>query len=92
MPLQKPGRKPGSFFFSDWVLLATLSLPAFALHTFLELADADDPLIRTTVGARRTFFEHRRALTTYLPFESWTRLMDFMMRALEIGPPAVVKS
>ena len=72
-------------------MLATLNLPAFALHTFLELADADDQLIRTTV-ARRTFFGHRRALTTYLPFESWTRLMDFMMRALEIGPPAVVKS
>jgi hypothetical protein len=31
-------------------LLATMSLPAFALHTFLELADADDQLIRTTVG------------------------------------------
>lgn len=73
-------------------MLATLNLPAFALHTFLELADADDQLIRTTVGARRTFFGHRRALTTYLPFESWTRLMDFMMRALEIGPHAVVKS
>ena len=34
-------------------LRATLNLLAFALHTFLELADADYQLIRTTVGARR---------------------------------------
>ncbi len=32
------------------------------------------------------------ALTTYLHFESWERLMDFMMRGLEIGPYAVQKS
>ena len=31
-------------------LLATMNLLAFALHTFLELADADYQLIRTTVG------------------------------------------
>ena len=73
-------------------MLATLNLLAFALHTFLELADADYQLIRTTVGARRTFFEHLRALTTYLHFENWTRLMDFMMRGLEIGPHATAKS
>ena len=73
-------------------LLATMNLLAFALHTFLELADADYQLIRTTVGARRTFFEHLRALTTYLPFENWERLMDFMMRGLEIGPHANTKS
>ena len=73
-------------------LLATLNLLAFALHTFLELADADYQLIRVTVGARRTFFEHLRALTTYLHFENWTRLMDFMMRGLEIGPHAIAKS
>jgi hypothetical protein len=73
-------------------LLATMNLLAFALHTFLELADADYQLIRTTVGARRTFFEHLRALTTYLHFENWERLMDFMMRGLEIGPHALAKS
>jgi len=73
-------------------LLATMNLLAFALHTFLELADGDYQLIRTTVGARRTFFEHLRALTTYLHFENWTRLMDFMMRGLEIGPHAIAKS
>ena len=67
-------------------LLATMNLLAFALRTFLELAGADYQLIRATVGARRTFFEHLRALTTYLHFENWARLLDFMMRGLEIGP------
>jgi hypothetical protein len=69
-----------------------MNLLAFGLHTFLEVADADYQLIRSTVGARRTFFEHLRALTTYLPFENWACRMDFMMRGLEIGPHAVPKS
>ena len=31
-------------------------------------------------------------MLSYLHFESWTRLLDFMMRGLEIGPPAAAKS
>ena len=73
-------------------LLATLNLLAFARHTLLELTDADYQLIRGKVGARRTFFEPLRALTTYLHCENWTRLLDFMRRGLEIGPPAIAKS
>jgi len=73
-------------------LLMTMNLLAFAFHTLLELTDPSYQLIRAAVGARRKFFQHLEALTTYLPFESWERLMDFMMRALEIGPYAVQKS
>jgi hypothetical protein len=73
-------------------LLATMNLLAFGLHTLLELTDDNYRLIRATVGARRRFFQHLEALTTYLHFESWERLMDFMMRGLEIGPYAVQKS
>jgi hypothetical protein len=73
-------------------LLATMNLLAFGLHTLLELVDGSYRLIRTTVGARRRFFQHLEALTSYLYFESWERLMDFMMRGLEIGPYAVQKS
>jgi len=73
-------------------LLATMNLLAFGLHTLLELDDASYRLIRATLGARRTFFEHVRTLTSYLHFESWERLMDFMMGGLEIGPYAVQKS
>ena len=73
-------------------LLMTMNLLAFGLHTLLELADGSYRLIRATVGARRRFFQHIQALTTYLHFETWERLMDFMMRGLEIGPYAVQKS
>ena len=73
-------------------LLMTMNLLAFALHTLLELTDASYRLIRTAVGARRKFFDHIQALTTYLYFETWERLMDFMMRGLEIGPYAVQKA
>jgi hypothetical protein len=73
-------------------LLMTMNLLAFGLHTLLELADEDYRLVRAAVGARRRFFQHIEALTTYLHFESWGRLMDFMMRGLEIGPYAVQKS
>ena len=73
-------------------VLATLNLLAFGLHTLLELVDGSCRLIRATVGARRRFFQHLEALTTYLHFESWERLMEFMMRGLEIGPYAVQKN
>jgi hypothetical protein len=72
-------------------LLMTMNLLAFGLHTLLELTDASYRLIRVTVGPRRTFFQHLQALTTYLHFETWERLMDFMMQGLEIGPYAVQK-
>ncbi len=67
-------------------LLVTLNLLAFGLHTLLELADESYRLIRAALGARRRFFAHLEALTSYLHFESWERLMDFMMQGLEIGP------
>jgi hypothetical protein len=73
-------------------LLMTMNLLAFGLHTLLELADESYRLIRATVGARRRFFQHIEALTTYVHFQSWERLMDFMMQGLEIGPYTVQKS
>jgi hypothetical protein len=73
-------------------LLMTMNLLAFGFHTLLQLADESYRLIRTTVGARRRFFQHIEALTTYLHFKSWERLMDFMMQGLEIGPYAIQKS
>ena len=73
-------------------LLATMNLLAFGLHTLLELTEESYRLIRAAVGARRKFFQHLEALTTYGCFETWERLMDFMMHGLEIGPYAVQKS
>jgi len=73
-------------------LLVTMNLLAFGLHTFLEWGDENYRLIRAKLGARRTFFQDLQALTTYWHFETWTALMEFMMRGLEIGPYAVPKS
>jgi hypothetical protein len=73
-------------------LLVTMNLLAFGLHTLLELSDESYQQIRATLGRRQRFFQHLEALTSYLHFESWERLMDFMMKGLEIGPYAVQKS
>ena len=73
-------------------LLLAMNILAFALHTLLEVTDESYQLIRGAVGARQKFFRHLEALTTYLYFETWDRLMDFMMRGLEIGPYAAPKS
>jgi hypothetical protein len=72
-------------------LLLTMNLLAFALHTFLDVADASYQLIRAAVGARRKFFQHFEAVTAYWFFESWEQLMDFMMRGQEVGPYAAPK-
>ena len=69
-----------------------MNILAFGLHTLLELSDESYRLIRQAVGARRRFFQHLEALTSYLHFESWVALMDFMMKGLEIGPYAAQKS
>jgi hypothetical protein len=66
-------------------LLATMNILAFLFHSFLDLHDEGFRLIRKKLVARKTFFEHVRALTYYLCFESWEGLMDFMMKGLEIG-------
>ncbi len=60
--------------------------------TLLELTDGNYRLVRSAVGARRKFFEHIRTLTTYLHFESWDHLMDFLLRGLEIGPYASLRN
>ncbi len=73
-------------------LLATMNLLAFGLHTLLEFTDGNYRLVRSAVGARRKFFEHIRTLTTYLHFESWDHLMDFLLRGLEIGPYASLRN
>jgi len=67
-------------------LLAAMNMLALLTHIFLAYCDEAYRLIRLTLRARKTFFEHIRALTFYIPFSSWDALMDFMMRGLEIGP------
>jgi hypothetical protein len=62
-----------------------MTLLAFGLHTLLEITDESYRLLRAKIGARRTFFDHIRTLTTYLDFANWSHRMDFMMKGLKIG-------
>lgn len=68
-------------------LLASLMLLAFLAHTVLDLLDQPYRAIRQHLPSRRTFFEHLRALTLYMPFTSWDHLFDFMLEALQPAQP-----
>jgi len=68
-------------------LLTTLNLLAFLFHTVLGMSDAKYQLIRQKLPTRKTFFDDIRALTRYLCFESWHRLLEFMLRGLELEAP-----
>lgn len=69
--------------------LATLNILAFLFHGFLTFCDEAYRMIREKLPTRQTFFDHVRALTTYIYFPSWEAMMDFMIRRLEIGPYAI---
>jgi hypothetical protein len=67
-------------------LLVALNILAFLLHTLLDANDGAYRTVRAALPTRKTFFEHLRALTTYICFPSWSAMLDFMMRGLEVGP------
>ena len=60
-------------------VLLTLNLLAFLFHLVLEEADHK---------SHQAFFQDLQALTRYLVFESWERLLDFMSQGLELVMPA----
>ena len=64
-------------------LLATLNILAFAVHTLLEFFDEKYQELRTALSSRQKFFEHIRALTVYLCFNSWDHLLSFMLQGLK---------
>lgn len=68
-------------------LFATMILLAFLVHTTLDWIDAPYRAIRDMLPSRRTFFEHIRALTQYIPFDNWNHLMRFMFDGLTAKPP-----
>ena len=68
-------------------VLATLNLLACLFHTVLGMSDAKYQLIRQKLPTRKTFFDDIRALTRYMCFGSWDKLLDFMMQGLEIETP-----
>lgn len=68
-------------------LLATMNLLAFLMHTTLGMLDKVYAKVRDLLPSRRTFFEHFRALTQYLLFDSWDHLLNFMLQGLSQSAP-----
>jgi hypothetical protein len=60
-------------------LLATLIMLAYLLHTLLDLMDDKFCLLRQILPSRKRLFDDMKALTTYLCFDSWEHLLDFML-------------
>ena len=67
--------------------LLCLNLLSFLFHTVLEIFDNKYRLIRETLPRRKDFFNDIRALTTYICFDGWNQLLDFMIRGLELPNP-----
>jgi len=63
-------------------LLLTLNLLAFLFHTVLNIMDDKYKLLREKLPTRKIFFEHIKALTTYMFFDNWDTLLQFMIDGL----------
>ncbi|MDA8382526.1 MAG: ISNCY family transposase [Betaproteobacteria bacterium] len=68
-------------------LLATMNFIAFLLHTVQELAHVKYRLLRENLPSRKAFFQSIQALTTFMCFDSFEALLDFMLAGLEIDVP-----
>lgn len=67
--------------------LLSLNLVAFLFHTVLEMFDARYRLIRESLPRRKDFYNDIRALTRYICFDSWNKLLIFMLKGLELEDP-----
>jgi hypothetical protein len=77
----------GQQFLSN--VLLSLLLLAFLCHTTLALSCTTYQAVRRELGARHTFFDDLRALTRYLYFPSWQRLLTFMYHQLDLPEEAI---
>lgn len=67
--------------------LLSLNILAFLFHTVLELNDKRYQLLRQTLSSRVAFFDSLRTLTTFILFDNWQHLMEFMMHGLNVSLP-----
>ncbi|MGH9856929.1 MAG: ISNCY family transposase [Acidobacteriota bacterium] len=70
------------------MLLLSLNLLAFLIHTALHLTDPIYAQLRHELRVRKTFFNDLRALTRYLLFDNWSHLLNFMFTQLELDQRA----
>ena len=67
--------------------LLSLNILSFLCHTMMDLCDKRYKLIRKSLPTRRKFFADIEALTTYMYFDDWNKLMIFMIKGLELEDP-----
>ena len=67
-------------------LFASLIILAFLTHTVLEWMDDKYQLLRQKLPSRQRLFNDIRTLTSYLCFQSWDALMDFMLNSFKPSP------
>ena len=67
--------------------LLSLNLLSFLFHTILECFDQRYVLLRKTLPRRKDFFHHIKCLTYYICFSSWTDMLIFMIKGLELEDP-----
>jgi hypothetical protein len=60
------------------LVLLTLNLLAFLLHTLLDCLASQYQQLRRAVGSRQAFFQAWRTLTQYFVFDSWDALFKLM--------------
>lgn len=66
-------------------VLFVLNILAFLVHTVLHLAYEVYRLLRAALVTRKRFFEDIKTLTTYMIFDSWNALFEFMADGLELS-------
>ena len=71
-------------------LLATFIMLAYLLHTLLDLMDDKFCLLRQKLPSRRRLFDDMKALTTYLCFDSWEHLLNFMLDGWSCTPESQI--
>ncbi len=67
--------------------LLNLNILAFLFHTVLQFEDLRYQAVRNALPSRVAFFDGIRILTTYMVFDHWEHLMEFMMEGLELTLP-----
>jgi hypothetical protein len=71
-------------------LLATLIMLAYLLHTLLDIMDDKFCLLRQILPSRKRLFDDMKAITTYLCFDSWEHLLDFMLEGWTNTPKSQI--
>lgn len=64
-------------------ILTSLIILAFTIHTLFEFINTKYQELREKLSSRKRFFNDARALTSYICFQSWEHLIEFMLNSFK---------